>query len=290
MIDGYKYINCCETGKLDSLLNAETPDGTAEACLSDVLQILQKSPTARCMIKEACAQDFSVIIDDGLSLDTSGFQTVDSTVILPRISARDMGLKKNIGRALITVTAALRRALKADQGYFSRFDLMPMDFLRLNRMAEADIDAVTVQVCWELSTAGENAAWRQWLAGEKGDLAVVFTQGLRNCPMGQFDGKALRYVFRQWFADPERVNNADHTALEMLDMALACPEQFTVTMDTSLTLADLDELQENLPFEGYLKGINIFGKWFDGLRDPFNHLHLHHILTEMKDEFLTPAE
>ncbi|MGM0422364.1 MAG: DUF6782 family putative metallopeptidase [Pseudomonadota bacterium] len=284
MLGGFKYINCQQPLPVRDLIegSAETKDQPAYQSLCYLLGELQKSPTARTLIDEVVAYDFNLLIDENLGLDISGFQNSSATLILPRIEACDLCVRKNQGRALMTIAAALRRALKANQGHFQRFDLEPLDYLRLNRLAEADIDAVTVQICWELRTAGDPLAWRQLLAGDKGDLAVVFSNGLRHCPMGQFDGKALRYVFRQWFADPERVNTADHTALEFLDMAIACPDQFEVSGDQKLGANEIRKIEKQLPFQHYLEGINVFGRWFDGLKEPFNQIHLHHILNDMK--------
>lgn len=284
MLGGFKYIDCQKPVPVRDVI--ERTGHTAGQPEYDILSVLlvelQKSPTARHLIQQVIERDFNLVLEENLGLDVSGFQTSSASLILPKIETRDLRIKKNRGRALMSIAACLRRALKANQGHFHRFDLEPLDYMRLNRLAEADIDAVTVQICWELRTAGDALAWRQLLAGDKGDLAVVFTNGLRHSPMGQFDGKALRYVFRQWFADPERVNGADHTALEFLDMAIACPEQFSITAEEKLGAEDIRRLEKHLPFPNYLDGINVFGRWFDGLKDAFNQIHLHHILDDIR--------
>jgi|GEM_PF-1661063 hypothetical protein len=284
MLGGFTYINCQQPVPVRDLLE-RTGDVQGQPAYENLYLLLcelQKSPTARTLIDEVVAYDFNLLIDESLGLDVSGFQNSSATLILPRIDSCDLRVRKNQGRALMTIAAALRRALKANQGHFQRFDLEPLEYLRLNRLAEADIDAVTVQICWELRTAGDPLAWRQLLAGDKGDLAVVFSNGLRHYPMGQFDGKALRYVFRQWFADPERVNSADHTGLEFLDMAMACPDQFEVTGTEKVSENDIRKIEKQLPFQHYLEGINVFGRWFDGLKEPFNQVHLHHIINDIK--------
>ena len=284
MLSGYRYIDCLEHLSVRELIDdpAYGQDNPSLQALRHSFEILQNSPTAAYLLDEVVAYDFKLSIDDDLSWDETGFERDSATLLLPSFTLKDMKLPKNTGRILMTLASGLRRALKANQGHMERFDLKPLEFLRLNRIVEADIDAVTVQICWELRTAGDPTAWRQLLAGERGDLAVVFTNALKTYPMGQFNGKALRYVFRQWFADASRPNEADHMALEFLDMAIACPDIFTITADQNMTENDLRKIQKNLPFQDYLEDINVFGKWFDGLRDPFNQVHLHHIIDEMK--------
>lgn len=283
MLSGYRYIDCLKHLSVrDVLENTVHPSEQDDLRgLRQLLKTLKKSPTASYMIDEVISYDFKISIDEDLSWDESGFENATCTMLVPKFSFADIKTAKNSGRLLLTLATALRRALKANQGHNERFDLKPLEFLRLNRYVEADIDAVSVQICWELRTADHPAAWRQLLAGDRGDLAVVFTNALKTYPMGQFSGKALRATFRQWFADPSRVNDSDHMSLEFLDMALACPDVFNVTADQEIDDNDVRKVQKNLPFPSYLQDMDLRQKWYDGLKDPFNQVHLHHIINEL---------
>ena len=284
MFGGFKYIDCDKQLDISHIMTRTMPHDTdiSYSYLSDLLSILEKSPTAVYLINETISYNFKVVCAKDIDTSVAGFHDKTSSIIFPAFSATDLKYKKNLGAALITVTAGLRRALKLNQGHMNRFDLEPLEYLRLTRLIEADIDAVTVQICWELRTAGEVDPWRQLISGEKGDLAVVYSNALKKYPIGQYDGRVLRYVFRQWFADAKRTNAADHIGLEMIDMAIAHPDYFEYSFDQDLTKNDLRLLQKNLPFENYLENINVFGKWFDGLKDPFNQAHLHHLLKDIQ--------
>jgi len=283
MFSGFKYIDCGSPCSIESLIEPSDSYQLQDkySLLLDLVHVLKKSPTASFLLTEAASYDFDVLCDSHMNLDTAGFHNAETTIILPEFDIQSLKYKKNYGRALITIIAGLRRALKSNQGHYHRFDLEPLEYLRLVRLVEADIDSVVTQACWELRTADEPAPWRQLLSGKKGDLAVIYTNAMEKTPMGQFNGQLMRYVFRQWFADIERVNAADHTALEFLDMGIAHPEFFEMNADTKLVKNDMRKLQKNLPFAKYLDGINVFGKWFDGLKDPFNQAHLHHILQDL---------
>lgn len=283
MLSGYRYIDCLEDLAVRDLMDPEIcfEQEQALAALRRLVDILRQSPTAAFLVDEAAAYDFKFVIDEQLSFDESGFQKKNARLIFPSVRMKDLKCGKTVGRLLLMLAGAFRRALKTNQGYQERFDLVPADYLRLTRLVEADIDAVSVQVCWELRAAGHPSAWRQLLAGEKGDLAVVYTQALKNHPVGQFDGKALRQVFRHWFADQARTNGADHMALEFLDMVVALPGQYEMTTDGRIGENDFRKIQKNLPFKTYLEGMNLGGKWFDGLKDAYNQVHLQHIMQDL---------
>ncbi len=282
MLSGYKYIDCLKHVSVRDILDQQYLYDDSVAPLGKILKTLKNAPTAAYLIDEVISYDFKIAVDDSLSWDESGFEKSTSTILVPKFSESDLKTAKHAGRLLATMASGLRRALKANQGHFECFDLKPLDFMRLSRVVEADIDAVTVQICWELRTAGDASAWRQMLAGDNGDIAVVFANAMKTYPMGQFNGKALRAAFRQWFADITRTDDADHMALEFLDMALAYHDQYDMTADRDMDENDMRKIQKNLPFPSYLQDMNIRSKWFDGLKDPFNQVHLHHILDEMK--------
>ncbi len=249
--------------------------------LQTLSQVLSKTPTGLTLLTQATSYHFKIAFDAALDADASVFNDHSGILFMPAFNDSYISVKKNMGRALLTFIAGLRRALVTNQKHMHRFDLEPMEYARLIRILEADIDTVTTQVAWELRTAGETAPWRCLLAGDKGDLGFVYSQAIGKYPTGQFDGRIMRQVFRQWFAHPERVNAADHFALEMLDMALSYPDQFDITADKKLTKNDLRLVQKNLPFSNYLADINVFGRWFDGFKDAFNQAHLHHIIGDL---------
>jgi len=284
MFSGYRYIDCLKQVSIAELLEG-TPDVyevPVLAAVSDLFAILEDSPTASLMMDELCSYDFKFSIDPTLEFEENGFQSDIVAILFPDIRPSDIKYQKNQGRLIINLVSAIRRGLKANQGYRERFDLVPQDFLRLNRLVEADIDAVTAQVCWELRTAGQPAAWRQLLAGDKGDIAIVFSNRMTDAPLAAFDGKALRAAFRQWFANPARPDHADRAALEFLDMAFALRTALKMKPENRLDENDLRRIQKSLPFPSYLNDMNVMGRWFDGLCDSGNRAHLDHIISDLK--------
>ena len=284
MFSGYRYIDCLKQVSVAELLDEDVQDFDAPAlkAVQNLFQVLEERPTASLMLDELCSYDFKFTIDPSLSWDENGFQSETVAVLFPDFAPRDIKTQKNQGRLLINLISAIRRGLKANQGYRERFDLEPQEFLRLNRLIEADIDAVTTQVCWELRTAGQAAAWRQLLAGDKGDIAIVFSNRIHEAPLAAFDGKALRAAFRQWFANPARPNSADRTALEFLDMAFALRSSLMIKPDQKIDDNDLRRIQKSLPFTNYLRDMDIRGRWFNGLCDQGNRAHLNHIIEDLK--------
>ncbi len=249
--------------------------------------IVAESPTAKLLWQEAEEKGWSVGLTD---LKNGGFYVdiPQKTLYLDHFSMVPSALGRSIyfrNAVLMTFVHALR-----DIGHeicFGAFEegYAPEAVLMLERVRAADCDTVTVLVCWELRGAGYTDVWRHLLGSEEGDMAMVFTRFLERDPTALFDGAALSYAFRQWYADENRVDGCDHETLESLDSLLQ--DQGTNNSfgqkDSCVTLIEaLSILPDDIC---YLEGLgNTIKKdpFFAGMNDPINQTHLFHLIYDME--------
>lgn len=246
-------------------------------CIRHLLSLLDQSPTGRALVKYAAIHQVSAGLDPLLEPSGSYFY--------PQLNHFDLGYQpeilqtteKGISRYLVSFIASLRRAWHFHQGYSAAVSLKPEDFLRQYRCEEADIEAVTHLIAWELRAAGKSFFWRSLVADMNGDVAVIFEREIEKDPYAQFDGRALKSAFNQWFAVCERVNMADHLALDYIDMALLQPENHGLVGSRSLQREKLQQIGSLPNGRNYLEGCFFTSSWYDGLDDDFNRAHLRHI-------------
>jgi hypothetical protein len=101
-----------------------------------------------------------------------------------------------------------------------------------------------------------------------------------------FDGSALAYGFRQWYADESRVDGCDHETLESYDDILLQHEGTHHPFGENRLSAEIIESMACLP-DGrcYLRGLGetiLRDPFFAGLHDPVNQTHLFHLMYDME--------
>jgi hypothetical protein len=245
--------------------------------IRNLIQVLEQSPTGRALVQAASRNNVSVGLDPLLEPNSHYFY--------PQRNHFDLGYQpdllqkteKGLSRYLISFICGLRRAWQYHHGHAPDTALRPRDFLRAFRCAEADMDAVTHLVAWELRAAGQGFLWRALLSGPNGDLAAVFERMVAANPHSVFDGTALKTVFNQWFAERERTNACDHWALETIDMALLDTTQRARVGKKALQRSLLQHVGLLPCGLNYLSGCSFASAWYDGLDDSFNIEHLRHI-------------
>jgi hypothetical protein len=243
--------------------------------IRNLMKIVDHSPLGRALLRFAMINDVSVGLDPLLE--------PHATYFYPQQNHFDLGYQpellqkseKGISRYLVSFVAGLRRAWHHHTGYGPDVSLKPKDFLRQCRCAEADIEAVTHLVGWELRSGGAAFLWRHLLSGVNGDVSVVFERAVVEGLPRQLDSIALKMSFDQWFAEKARANACDHIALEMLDLALIQQQMpIGIAPLKAERVWGLGLLPDG---QSYLSGSLFTGAWYDGPHDDFNRVHLRHI-------------
>ncbi|HEY8189740.1 MAG TPA: DUF6782 family putative metallopeptidase, partial [Micavibrio sp.] len=190
------------------------------ACEQDALswcaQVINESPAARLLYESAEEQGWSVCLGD---LKNEGFclDAAERLIVLDHFSLAPAALGRSSFFRHIMLTTfirALRDVWHEDRFSNGMEDYTPDHVLMLERVRAADCDAVAILCGWELRCAGFTDVWRHLLGSEEGDMAIAFTRFLERDPGSLFNGAALAYAFRQWHADPSRVDGVDHDTLE----------------------------------------------------------------------------
>ncbi len=268
-------------------INAESIEALPEVFgdQQDVLEwcaaLFMESPTAGALWQAAEREGWSVVFDDlksgGFVLDMRGRRIViDHFALSPAALGRSAWFRYAL---LITFVRALRDIWhEGRQGSYEGL-YMPEDVLMLERLRAADCDTVALLVGWELRSAGFADVWRHMIGAAEGDMAMVFTRHLERDPAAFFDGSALAYAFRQWYADEARVNAVDHETLDVLDNAIA--ESGAAFGTGKLSATAIEALSELPCGIGYLCGLGATVRsdpFFAGLHDPINQTHLFHLI------------
>ena len=264
-------------------LSFATPYDIFEWCAA----MATESPTANAMWADAEVAGWSVAMDD---LKTGGF-TLDMDnrhIVLDHFTLSPSAL----GRSLYFRNALLCSFMRAlrdiwHENVFGAFETvyLPEDVLMLERARAADCDTVALLVAWELRGAGYAEVWRHVIGSEEGDMALIFTKHLERDPSAMFDGTALAYAFRQWYADESRVNTIDHETLESLDSFFAGADESGSMGGKRLSGAMLEALSELPDGARYLHGLGERVKndpIFAGLHDDINQTHLFHLMYDME--------
>ncbi|HEY8191526.1 MAG TPA: DUF6782 family putative metallopeptidase [Alphaproteobacteria bacterium] len=248
---------------------------------------LNESPAARAMMIEAAGQGWSVSFTDmqggGFFMDTQRrLLLLDNFCMAPVAVGRSMYFRNAL---LTTFIRALRDIWHEERGITAGSDYAPEHALMFERVRAADCDTVTVLCCWELRGAGFADVWRHLLGSAEGDMAMVFTRFLERDPGALFDGAALAYAFRQWYADEVRVDGSDHSVLEALDDILTEAGVRNPFGQRELKPLDLEDISQLPDGTRYLAGLGhtvLHDPFFAGLHDPINQTHLFHLMYDME--------
>jgi hypothetical protein len=276
-------LGTLRTGATNSLPEELTGFSCERDALLWCVQVMNESPTARILYELAETQGWSVCLDDlkneGFYIDSNEHLIVlDHFALAPAALGRSAFFRHIM---LTTFIRALRDVWHEDRFASTAPDYAPDHLLMLERVRAADCDTVTILCGWELRCAGFTDVWRHLLGSEEGDMAIVFSRFLERDPGALFNGAALAYAFRQWYADTARVDGVDHDTLEWLDDLLETMEQPVSFGQRRLDEAALEDLATLPDGTRYLQGLGggiLRDPFFAGLNDPINQTHLFHLV------------
>ncbi len=271
--DTEKHLPCAFTGDRDVL----------RWCVS----VASDSPTALALMKEAAAENWSVALSDlssgGFHIDAQANKCqIDHHALTPSAIGRSDYFRNAV---LLTFIRVLRDIWHENHVEAFEKQYGPEAILMLERIRAADGDTVAVYTAWELRGAGFSDVWRHLIGSEEGDMAMTFSRFLERDPSSFFDGSAMAYAFRQWYADETRVDACDHDTLEFLDSVLEQSEGRN-PFGSSRLMAEVAEKISALP-DGtvYLQGKGetiLTDPFFSGLNDPINQSHLLHLMYDLE--------
>lgn len=249
---------------------------------------LADSPTASRLWIEAESAGWQVAMAD---LKNCGFYidldqrvlTLDDYGLQPEALGRSPYFRSEV---LICFVRALRDIWHEQRQGSLADEYAPESALMMERVRAADCDTIATMVGWELRGAGYADIWRHLIGSEEGDMALVFTRFLERDPTAFFDGSALAYAFRQWYADEARIDGCDHETLESLDDILLGHYGPTRPFgERRMTVADVEDLARLPDGRSYLQGLGdtiLRDPFFAGLHDPVNQTHLFHLMYDME--------
>lgn len=260
----------------------EYPADILEWCAA----LIGQSPTAFALLKDAARDGWSVGLSD---LHSNGFHidAENKKILLDHFSLSPTALGRSAwfrNTVLITFIRALRDIWHEGRRAPFESEYGPEDVLMLERVRMADCDTVTVFAAWELRGAGFADVWRHLIGSSDGDMALIFTRFLERDPTALFDGSALTYAFRQWYADAGRVDACDHGTLEAMDDLLLESEDRKPFGAKRLTGEALEQLAVLPDGTCYLSGLGETVRsdpFFAGLHDEINQTHLFHLIHDM---------
>lgn len=184
---------------------------------------------------------------------------------------------------LINFSRAIRDIWHENQNYNFMDEYQPEVAMLLERVRYADTDSVAIMIAYELRNAGYKELWRHVLGTEDADMAQVLLNVSDMYPTSLYNGMALAHIFRQWYADPSRINAVDHLFLETMDDVLQDKE---FIMGSKEALPEIIEAMSQIGREAqYLKGVAetvLRDPYFCKLEDPINTAHLFQITYDIK--------
>ena len=268
--------------KTQCLAPVESKARAFSGYIQNVMRILDQSSLGKSMLQAACENGVSVGLDALLEPSSSFFYPSQNHIDLGYQPDLLQKTEKGLGRYLVSFTGALRRAWHHHEGFALDLSLNPQGFVEQFRMAEADSEAVILQVAWDLRAQGAAFLWRHLLSGANGDIALIFEKTILENPRNGFNGVALKAAFNQWFAESERMIASDHLALELIDMALVQPEFYR---RLGVRNVRREEMQRTGLLPGgrnYLAGCLFTSVWYQGQTCDINRTHLRHIELDIK--------
>ncbi len=256
--------------------------------LSWCVSVLETSPTARIMLKEAADKNWILALDDLHGADycidvENKTISLDNNSLVPSALGRSVYFR-NI--TLVTLVKALRDIWQEKR--YGGFDEIyaPEHVMLMERIRAADLDVVAVLVAWELRSSEDHPdIWRHMIGSEIGDMAMNFSGYLERDPTAQFNGHGLHAAFKQWFRDEARVNRCDHDTLDYMDEVLstsATTNPFGSKKPGKMNIEMLSCLPDKT---AYLQGQGaeiMADPMFAGVDDEINQTHLLQIMHEMQ--------
>lgn len=252
-------------------------------------EMADHSPAARAVRDRLAAERWIVSLGD---LHSGGYHIDPAArrIVLDSFSLADQALVGSVyfrNALLLNFVCALRDADHETRLTDAARVYMPEHNLMIERVRAADTLVFAVQAAWEIRGAGFADLWRHFLGSPDGDMALVFTRYLERSPSALFDGTALAYAFRQWYADPARVAACDHATLESFDDLLdadldtvAAP--FGQAILQPRDVESLAVLPDGIAYLAGLGGTILSDPFFAGMNDPINQTHLFHLMYDLE--------
>lgn len=257
---------------------------TDKDLVSWIVNTLSASPMGQNLLQEAVRLKWSVQLE---SLENGGFNLDydQKTIILDNYGFD----AKSLGHApyyYLSLVPTMARALR-DMCHEVSFNTKEYDFdaeamLQFERIRAADIDTIAIYVGWELRAVGHDDIWRHMLASQDGDLAQIMVNIMGRYPTANYDGIALAHVFRQWFADEERVDTVDFYTLEHMDTLVA---DQAVLGNGKLKPKHINMIAFMFDGKTYLKDLELVilkDPYFTSMNDTINQTHLFQIVYDSK--------
>lgn len=259
--------------------------------LMQTLNVISLSPSGLALIKDAMSDGWMLGIDD---LDGNDFSIdiSEKIILVSHFGLSPEGIMRSAyfsNLVLVNLVRALRDVWHEKR--HGEFDTLfgPESILMLERVRAADCDVLGIMVAWELRSEGHSDIWRHAIGSDNGDLAMCYSTYMERDPSSQFNGKALKATFKEWFACEERVNTCDHQTLDYMDEILKYAEEGNPFGDKIPTHVAI-ELISCLPDKtAYLQGMGreiLSDPLYFGLDDPLNQSHLMHILYDLEVVFV----
>ena len=273
-IDFFEYAGDCEIFDYKDVM---------KWCMS----VLEHSPSARAMLKEAIEKDWKITLEDlcggDYCLDVENkILVLDNNALVPSALGRSSYFR-NV--TLVTMIKALRDIWQEKRhGGFD--EIYTADHvLLMERIRTADLDVIALLVAWELRSEEYPEIWRHMIGSEIGDMAMTFSGYLERDPSAQFNGHGLIAAFKQWFRDAARVNACDHDALEYLDEVLATSDLINPFGHKAPSKMNVEVLSCLPDKTAYLRGLGaeiLSDPVYSSVDDEINQTHLFHIMHDLE--------
>jgi len=255
----------------------------------DVLQwacaLLSESLVGRALLQEAEQTGWSLSVGD---FGHNGFHVnaIDKIIKLDfyGMDAGALGQSTHYRYNLICVLAkALRDIWHEERWGNFEVNYKPEAVLLLERARAADTDCFAVLMAWELRSNGHDDVWRHVLSSDDGDIADILVSIINRYPSAQYNGLVLAHLFRQWYADTDRIDAQDHNSLQHMDDILE--ENDSKFGEKKLHAQEFEFLSMLPDGNCYLETLGhtvATDPFFNGLNDPVNQSHLFQITYDNK--------
>lgn len=158
--------------------------------------------------------------------------------------------------------------------------------LLLERVRAADCDAMAIMIAWELRSAGYKEVWRHVLSIDQSDMAQVLLNIIDYNMAALYNGMAMAHLFRQWYADPSRVQAVDHGTLEEMDILVENEIALGSKMPLPEIIKDMAMLPGDIFYLDDVVETVMRDPFFCDLADPINEAHLFQIVYDNKVTFV----
>lgn len=189
-----------------STLNGKKHETEFSSHISDIIRIVDESPTGRTILYDAARRGVTVGMDAFLEASSSFYYTRHDHLELGYLSAAQFLTQKGRAQHLVSFITALSR-LQAPE-IFS---------VSHHRRNEAEAEATLHQVSWELRAMGFCFLWRHLASEPDRDIAEIFENYVRDNPHSQFNGEARAAALAGWFLRQDRIEAADERYAEPLE-------------------------------------------------------------------------